>query len=220
MNKIGQPAWKGGKQGWSSCKRFLMTSESIFQITCILLFLPLGGIGLYHRIKAAQSGENISRREEGMPIMILLRLFGFATWLALITYMINPRWMAWSALELANGWRWFGAGLCLIAIPLIYWMFSSLGKNITDTVAIRKQHQLVTHGPYRWVRHPMYSFSFIFFIGFALLTANWFIGITGMTALIIIIFRTPKEEEKLIEQFGKSYLEYQRRTGRFFPRIF
>jgi protein-S-isoprenylcysteine O-methyltransferase Ste14 len=98
-------------------------------------------------------------------------------------------------------------------------MFSSLGRNITDTVAIRKEHTLVTHGPYRWIRHPLYSFGFLLFVGFTLLTANWFIGLTGVCALTLLALRTPIEEAKLIEQFGDAYREYMKRTGRFLPRL-
>ena len=151
--------------------------------------------------------------------MILLRLFGFSAWIGLLIYMVNPRWMAWSTLSLPFRLRWVGAGLGIIAVPLIYWMFSSLGKNVTDTVAISKEHSLVTHGPYRWVRHPMYSLSVLAFMGFSLLSANWFIGLTGILALTLMVVRTPIEEAKLIEEFGNEYREYMKCTGRFLPRL-
>ena len=151
--------------------------------------------------------------------MILLRLFGFSTWMGLLLYMVNPRWMAWSHLSLPPWLRWVGAGVGIVAVPLIAWMFMSLGKNVTDTVAIRREHRLVTHGPYRWVRHPMYSFSFLALVGFALLSANWFIGLTGILALVVLAVRTPIEETKLIEEFGDEYRAYMRRTGRFLPRL-
>ncbi len=197
----------------------IMENELTFRIITIVLFILVGATGVYHRIRAARSGEKISRREEGLPLMILLRLFGFSAWIGLLIYMVNPRWMAWSALSIPSGLRWVGAGFGIIAFPLIYWLFSSLGKNITDTVAIRKQHSLVTYGPYRWVRHPMYSFSFLLLIGFSLLPANWFIGVTGILALTLIVVRTPIEETKLLEEFGNEYREYMKCTGRFLPRL-
>ncbi len=196
-----------------------MENELTFRIITIVLFILVAATGIYHRVRAARSGEKISRREEGIPIMILLRLFGFSAWIGLLIYMVNPRWMAWSTLSIPSWLPWVGAGLGIIALPLMYWMFSSLGKNVTDTVAIRKEHSLVTHGPYRWVRHPMYSFSFLLFFGFGLLTANWFIGVTAILALALIVVRTPIEEAKLIEEFGDEYREYMKGTGRFLPRL-
>ena len=197
-----------------------MADELTFRIITIVLFLTIVAIGIYHRIKAVRPREDtISQRQEGILIMVLLRSFGFLTWIGLLLYMINPELMAWSELSLPYWLRWVGAGFGIIALPLIYWMFISLGKNVTDTVAIRKGHNLVTRGPYHWVRHPMYSFSFLALIGFSLLSANWFIGVMGILALILLVLRTPLEEKKLIEKFGENYCEYIKRTNRFLPRL-
>ena len=191
----------------------------MFRIVTIALFALLAGTGIYHRVRAAKAADEISRKEEGLPVMVLLRVFGLSMWLGLIVYMINPQWMAWSAWSAPEWLRWMGAASVLVSIPLIYWMFHSLGKNVTDTVAIREEHKLVTEGPYRYIRHPMYSFSMLSFIGFSLLTANWFIGLAGGLALVMLAIRTPLEEAKLEEKFGKAYREYSARTGRFFPKL-
>lgn len=190
-----------------------------FHFVAIFTFMILASTGLYHRIKAAKAGGSVPREDEGLPIMILLRLFGFSMWLGLIVYLINPSWMNWSSMALPAWLRWTGAGLVVLAIPLIHWMFRSLGKNATDTVAIRKEHSLVTEGPYKYIRHPMYSFSVLSFMGFSLLTANWFIGITGLVALIFLAVRTPIEESKLEEAFGEAYREYAKNTARFIPGL-
>jgi protein-S-isoprenylcysteine O-methyltransferase Ste14 len=104
-------------------------------------------------------------------------------------------------------------------VPLFYWLFSSLGNNITPTVAIRKDHDLVTSGPYRWVRHPLYSVGFLAFGAFSLLAANWFIFALLILAFIVLMQRTPIEERRLIEHFGDAYREYMQRTGRYLPRL-
>ncbi len=127
--------------------------------------------------------------------------------------------MAWAHLPLPTWLRWTGGVLMVICLPLVYWLFSSLGKNITGTVAIRKEHTLVTHGPYRWVRHPLYSVAFLLFTGFSFLAANWFIPLTVLGTMFILTQRTPIEEAKLIERFGDEYRQYMLETGRYFPRI-
>lgn len=195
-----------------------MQGETAFRVTAIVLFVSILIPGGYQRIRAAKSGERISRREEGLPLMVLLRLFGFATWIGLLLYMMHPAWMRWSQVQIPAAWRWAGAGLGIVVVPLITWMFVSLGRNLTDTVAIRREHRLVTHGPYRWVRHPMYTFSFLTVPAFALLSANWFIALTGSLASILLVVRTPIEETRMIEAFGDRYREYMRHTGRFIPR--
>ena len=196
-----------------------MSEESTFRAVALAIFVSFSLIGMYHRIRAHQPDEKISRKKEGRPIMILLRLFGFAFWIGVIIYLIRPPWMGWSQLPLLPWFRWTGAALGAVCVPLFYWVATSLGKNITDTVVTRREATLVTHGPYHWVRHPLYSVAALFLVALALLLANWFLLLMGILALILIAFRTPIEEAKLIEKFGDEYREYMKRTGRFIPRL-
>ena len=197
-----------------------MTDETIFRAIVIAMLATGFSVSAYYRGKAARaSNERISRREEGTPIMILLRLAGLSVWLSILAYAINPEWLRWSALPLPIEVRWLGAGLSAIAVPLIVWMFRSLGRNVTDTVAIRREHTLVRHGPYRWIRHPLYSFGGLLFTGIILMVANWFVVVMGFVAFSILVIRTPIEEAKLIERFGDEYRAYMKQTGRFLPRL-
>lgn len=197
-----------------------MDPENIYRIAA--LFLTLSGLSIsgYFRRKADSSGgDDIDPREEGPIILNLRRIFGLSLWLSLLVYLINPDWMVWASLDLPAWVRWSGAGLMAICIPLIYWVFSSLGKNVTVTVVTRKEHSLVTHGPYRWVRHPLYTVGFVFFVGFSLLAANWFIPLTIVGGYIPLMMRTPIEEARLIEKFGDEYRDYMGSTGRYLPRF-
>ena len=197
-----------------------MSTESLFQLFASAIFISAVSISAYYRRKAARAGgERVSRREEGTPVLILLRLFGLATWLGILVYLINPQWMQWSRVEIPIELRWSGVVTGIAALPLIFWLFSSLGNNVTDTVAIRKQHTLVTHGPYRWVRHPLYTIGTLLFLSIILISANGFIALTALPALALLIIRTPIEEAKLIEKFGDDYRAYMQRTGRYLPRL-
>ncbi len=196
-----------------------MSEESTFRAVALAIFVSLFLIGMYHRIRARQPDEKISRKEEGRPIMILLRLFGLGFWMGVIVSLIHPPWMGWSTFPLSPWFRWTGATLGAVSVPVFYWVFTSLGKNVTDTVVTRKGAALVTHGPYRWVRHPLYSVAALFLPAFGLLLANWFILLMGMLGLILLAIRTPIEEAKLIEKFGDEYREYMKCTGRFIPRL-
>jgi protein-S-isoprenylcysteine O-methyltransferase Ste14 len=127
--------------------------------------------------------------------------------------------MSWAQMELPFWLRWAGGFLMLGCVPLIYWVFSSLGKNVTQTVAIRKEHSLVTSGPYRWVRHPLYSVGLLLFLSFSLLAANWFIALAIAAALKILSLRTTIEEARLVDKFGDDYRQYMQSTGRYLPRF-
>jgi protein-S-isoprenylcysteine O-methyltransferase Ste14 len=196
-----------------------MNTENLYQFTAIALLGASMTISRSYRSKAARSGEKISSHEEGVLILNLRRIFGLALWLSSLAYMVSPRWMAWSSLPLPAWARWSGAALMLVCVPLIYWVFSSLGKNVTHTVAIRKEASLVTHGPYRWVRHPLYTVGFLAFTGFSLLAANWFIFAMLLAAYPILMARTAIEEMHLVDRFGDDYRQYMQRTGRYLPKL-
>jgi len=97
----------------------------------------------------------------------------------------------------------------------------ALGRNFAASLHLRTEgHRLVTSGPYRWVRNPMYTSIYIIVISFFLVSANWLIGLAwlaGYTALMIS--RVPKEETLMKQQFGDEYGAWAARTGRFLPRI-
>ncbi|MBK9317351.1 MAG: isoprenylcysteine carboxylmethyltransferase family protein [Acidobacteria bacterium] len=191
----------------------------MFRIFAIAIFVAGLLIGGYYRYQAEKAGEKISWNEEGAIVMILLRFFGLLGWGSVIVYLVNPEWMKWAEMPLPAVARWIGVITGVIAVPLLYWLFKSIGKNITQTVKTRKEHKLVTKGPYRWVRHPLYSVGTLLFTSFALMASNWFIGLTTLIGLVMLMVRLPKEEKNLVEKFGEEYKEYMKRTGRLIPRI-
>jgi protein-S-isoprenylcysteine O-methyltransferase Ste14 len=196
-----------------------MTDESVFRSIAVLglaLTLP---IGLYHRIRSEATRERLARREEGVFIMVGLRLCGLLGLVAFAASLIEPSRMAWSSVSVPTWLRWIGGCLPMFAVPpLLFWTFHSLGKNLTDTVVTRRGHTLVTHGPYRWVRHPFYDVVLLEVVSVSLLTASWLLALLGLTAFAMLVVRTRIEEEKLIERFGDEYRAYMERTGRFLPR--
>jgi protein-S-isoprenylcysteine O-methyltransferase Ste14 len=84
----------------------------------------------------------------------------------------------------------------------------------------RRDARLVTTGPYRWVRHPMYSAALILALAASSLTANGIVTVGGVLMFGLLAARSGLEERRLIEKFGDNYRHYQRRTRRFIPWIF
>ena len=195
-----------------------MDHDNIFRYVLILGFAVVFPIGLYHRLKAAASREKLDRRQEGVFILATLRPIALARMAAVVAYVIDPAWMRWSQVGLPPWVRWAGVGFGVSAAILLTVVFRSLGTNITDTVVTRKSHTLVTSGPYRWVRHPFYVTAALAMTADSLVTANWFLALTGALTFGLMVIRTGTEEQKLIERFGDAYREYMARTGRFIPR--
>ena len=182
-------------------------------------FLP---VAVYHRVRSQASGEMLDRRQEGLCILLTLRPCGLAAMGGLVAFVLNPAWMSWASLPLPAALRWAGVAVGLPTVALGVWTFRSLGRNITDTVVTRREHTLVTSGPYRYVRHPFYVTTALALAANALTAANWFIALAGFAALVLLVLlvlRTATEEAKLVERFGDDYRGYMARTGRFFPRL-
>ena len=196
-----------------------MDAENVYRLAALALIVPAITISIYYRHRANQTNEPISTKEEGSLILTLRSLGGLVLWLASLAYLINPGWLAWASLDLPAGLRWTGAAIMLACIPLVYWVFSSLGLNVTPTVVTRAAHTLVTRGPYRWVRHPLYTVGLLLFLGFSLLSASGLILAALLVTFPILMLRTPNEEAHLIERFGDDYRVYMRQTGAFLPRL-
>jgi protein-S-isoprenylcysteine O-methyltransferase Ste14 len=196
-----------------------MNDESTLRFVLIVVMIVLLPIGMYHRFRSQSTGERLDRRQEGLFILATLRPLGAAFWFSVLAWMIDPRWMAWSSVSLPFWLRWAGVGLLLTGCALLLWTFRSLGRNLTDTVVTRVKHTLVVHGPYRWIRHPLYSSAALLVAAVSLIAANWFFLAAGIALLSILVMRTRTEEANLVARFGESYQRYMRQTGRFLPRI-
>jgi len=196
-------------------------NENIFRILAAVILITGMVISSYFRMKADRdTGEKISRKADGNVMMTFIKIGGLILWLSPFVYLINPAWMAWSKIGLPEWARWVGVVVGILCDLGIYWLFSSIGSGITPTSATRTEHKLVTSGPYRWVRHPLYTVGSSMFVAFGLMADNWFIALLGVLAFIGMAIRTPREEANLIEKFGDEYREYMKRTGRFLPKLF
>ena len=185
-----------------------MADDQTFRVVLILGLVAVMPFGIYHRVRSQATREPLDRRQEGWFILLTLRPIGIAGMAGLIAFVALPVAI-----------RWLGVGVGVGAGALLIWTFRSLGKNITDTVVTRRHHELITTGPYHYVRHPFYLASALAFLANALVTANWFIGAAGALAMTLLFIRTSIEEEYLVRRFGDSYTGYMKSTGRFLPRL-
>jgi len=168
---------------------------------------------------ARKAGKRISLRKEGESGAALLRLLNSLAAIATLVYLLAPHWMRGSALPMPAWLRWVGAAVGLVAVALFLWVHHALGENWSTSVGTKAQHTLVTSGPYRWVRHPMYAVTFVWAFAFFLLSANWFVGIAWLALGVAAVSRAGREEAALIERFGAEYRAYMQRTGRFLPGL-
>lgn len=158
--------------------------------------------------------------DEGLLLAAPIRLLGLASMLAIALAIVLPSSIRWADVALAPGWRWVGVGLACAGLAGWAWVLAHLGAGLSVSIALREDQSLVETGPYRLVRHPMYTTYLVLWAGFFLLSANWFVLATGYAAhALAMIARAPREEAMLERAFGEQYTSYRHRTGKFFPRI-
>ena len=117
----------------------------------------------------------------------------------------------------------FGIGVALIplGVTLRWYAIWTLGRYFTRDVAVSADQKVVQNGPYRSIRHPAYSGTFLTMLGVGLAITNW----ASLVALLVCVFlghlyRVRVEEKVLIQTIGQQYVEYMHRTRRFIPLVF
>ncbi len=195
-----------------------MSDETLFRVVFAVLFLLLFGVvGTYRR--KAQAGRHIDYSKEGSAIFFALRLGGLAIWLYCFLYILFPAILDWSFIAIPGPLRWAGAVMVLLLIPLVMSAQRALGRNVSPTVITHEDHELVTSGPYRWIRNPLYTAGALIFSGLGLISSSWFLLAGAAVALLLVRLRLPREEAELEARFGQRYRDYAARTGRFLPRL-
>ncbi|MDR1023909.1 MAG: isoprenylcysteine carboxylmethyltransferase family protein [Prevotellaceae bacterium] len=137
-----------------------------------------------------------------------------------LLWLFTP-WLSFGQLALPDGVRIAGFAVGAYGMWWFYRIHRTLGDNWSPVLEIRREHTLITGGPYKRVRHPMYSDMVLWLVSFALITANWFYALTfGAGLAIILTVRIPDEEKLMTERFGEQYGEYKKRTKRLIPYVY
>ena len=116
---------------------------------------------------------------------------------------------------------WIGVGVAGLGLLVRGWAMRTLGASYTRNLRTAPGQQLVTRGPYRWVRHPGYAGSLAVWIGATLAFHNWIAALIVAAVMGLAYgWRIRSEEELLAEHFGDAYRAYAAHTARLVPYIF
>ncbi len=114
--------------------------------------------------------------------------------------------------------QWLGVGLCLAGFGFAFWARAYLGRNWGMPMSLRQGHELVTSGPYAYVRHPIYTGIMLAMIGSALAVGLlWLLLFVLYFVYFIVSART--EEKMMLAQFPDAYPAYRRRTKMLIPFV-
>jgi len=187
---------------------------NLFFLVALAVYITIRGV--YER--KTKGNEKVLRRVDALERALLV-LVGLGSVLLPAVYLLTS-WLSFADYRLPAFAPWCGAGVVAAALWLFWRSHSDLGRNWSVSLEVRKEHQLVTHGLYASVRHPMYAGILLWDLGQGLLLENWLAGWSALvTFTVMYLMRTPREERMMCEVFGAAYRNYMRETGRLLPRM-
>jgi protein-S-isoprenylcysteine O-methyltransferase Ste14 len=201
-----------------------MHLELLFKLSFVLLFVSAVAIRVRYQRLAGTYTEGVAKHTEGhlaheaKPLLIIRPLLGLPWYGVVLCWFSAPQWISWSFVGLPLWMRAGGLVLAGLGLLLLWRSHSALGKNFRPTLEVAPDQELVTTGPYSYVRHPLYLAFLLMLTSTGLLSSNWFIGVVGMLLIAsITVVRIPAEEGLLEQRFGELYREYQKSTPALLP---
>jgi protein-S-isoprenylcysteine O-methyltransferase Ste14 len=180
----------------------------------IVLCLAWAALGLHWATppKTTSSGEHKFYRP--LRLIVLALTFTLLFW-----NRVGIGFLGSSFLPPKTAFTLVGVGMTVLGLGLTSWARGHLGKNWSDKVVIQPDHQLISTGPYRYMRHPIYSGVLLAVAGTAVVVGKW----RGVVAFLVLLtnyaIKARKEERLLAGRFGAAFDEHARRAGFLFPRF-
>ena len=190
--------------------------NSVFKIVYFIELLVATTIRKIYTSDKKESGLKMQKKSPTEIIflglngigMLIPILYVFSTALDFANYSL-PDWLGWT-----------GIVFFALAILLLWRSHHDLGRNWTVTVALRNEHELITGGVYKYIRHPMYSAHLVWAIAQIMILHNWIAGYSFLIAQIpFYIVRIKNEEAMMMDQFGAAYKAYMEKTYRLIPKL-
>ncbi len=170
-------------------------------------------------INQKRKQEKMRERHVTTREKVLFALLSLGGFLIPIVYTAT-NWLDFADYNLPIWAGWLGALLAAGAVFVFWRGHADLGLNWSPSLEIREKHELITHGIYGVIRHPMYASQWLLVIAQPLLLQNWIAGFLGILVFIPLYFlRVRAEEQLMVEQFGDQYRMYMQKVGAIFPKF-
>ena len=133
-----------------------------------------------------------------------------------------PDWAAWLCQQVIPRSRagyWAGVAILAAGLGFSVWARLVLGRNWSSTVTVKQDHELIRTGPYRFVRHPIYTGILFGFVGTAIALGQ----VRGLISVALVLFaflrKLRLEERWMTETFGEGYADYRRKVKALIPFV-
>jgi len=172
--------------------------------------------GLYWLVSAFELKKTKQRESWRQRFVYMLPLFAAFS-------LFRPRahygWLGARFVPESDAVGWVGVALTAAGVTIAIWARWHLGTNWSGVVTLKEGHELIRSGPYRNIRHPIYTGILLAFLGSTVALGE----VRGLLAVAIawLSFYTKarREESFLTQEFGDRFAEHRRHTGMFLPRL-
>lgn len=178
---------------------------------CWLVWLLIWSLLAFHNKRTARRENPASWAMHMLPLIIagVLLTVDQTPWPALQTRV----------LPYLPAWYWIGLALTFGGLAFTVWARVYLGTNWSGSVQIKADHELVRSGPYRWVRHPIYTGLLAAFFGSALALDQWRSALAFGIVLAGLWYKLRLEERWMIDTFGDAYRDYRKHSKALIPGV-
>jgi protein-S-isoprenylcysteine O-methyltransferase Ste14 len=147
------------------------------------------------------------------PILSMLSL------VALILAVFQIGTLNYESFKDYNAIRYAGLIVYLVFSWIQVWSFKTLGDNYSQDIMIKKNHELITKGPFKIIRHPQYLCQILLDLGATAATFSYILGFLALIEIPIYIMRASLEDKLLAKYFSEKFADYKKKTGFMIPFI-
>ncbi len=115
--------------------------------------------------------------------------------------------------------RYNGLAVYLVFSWIQVWSFKTLGDNYSQEIMIKKNHELITKGPFKIIRHPQYLCQILLNLGATAATFSYIVGFFTLIEIPIYIMRASLEDKMLAKYFSEKFSDYKKKSGFMIPFI-
>jgi protein-S-isoprenylcysteine O-methyltransferase Ste14 len=176
-----------------------------------MLFVLYWLVSALNRKKTKRRESIVQRLVYILPLLVAFNL--------LYRYNFGYGWLGTRFVPDTPLVQWLAVLITAAGVAIAFWARFHLGSNWSGVVTLKEGHELIRTGPYRTIRHPIYTGILIAFLGNAVLIGQ----VRGLIGLVIIwasfYIKARREESFLAQEFGPNFNEHTRHTGMFLPKL-
>jgi protein-S-isoprenylcysteine O-methyltransferase Ste14 len=165
---------------------------------------------------AAAGGVKYDRRRE-TPASRLAHLVPLGLAIVLLAAPPHAGWAGARFLPRAWAFYWLGVAFTAAGLGFACWARVHIGRNWSAVVTVKHDHELVQSGPYRLVRHPIYTGLLLAFFGTAIARGEWLSLLAVALVLVAFLRKIRLEEQWMAEQFPRDYPRYRATVAALIP---